>query len=196
MRLSIILAAALLCSACDRLATRTAEYRPQEAGTVDQALCLLGFTGVPLQAAAVTGHHLVEVELNGHTGLFVLDTGANASVIDRRYVERFGLTPGGLQGQAFGVGGGQRAQIAQIESLAIAGVPIRQSRIAVADIAQVADVLGPLTGETIVGIIGQDALTEHRAVIDVARPILYLIEEDEAPAPQPLETCAGEESSD
>src|SRR5690606_399227 len=135
-----IFAAALLLSACDGLPTRTrtGEYRPQEAGTVDQALCLLGFTGVPLRAAA-TGHHLVAAELNGRAGLFVLDTGANVSIIDQRYADAFGLQPsGGLPGQAFGIGGGQRAQLARIDSLSIAGVPIRQSRIAVADIAQVA----------------------------------------------------------
>jgi|GEM_PF-115717 len=187
-------AAALACSACDQVPTpaRMAEYRPQEARTIDQALCLMGFTGVPLRAA-VTGHHLVEAELNGQSGVFVLDTGANVSVIDQRYVEQFSLEPsGGLAGQAFGVGGGQRVELARIDSLAIAGVPIRQSCIAVADLAHVADVLGPLTGETIIGIIGQDVLTEHRAVIDVARPILYLMEADEDPAPQPLEACAPE----
>lgn len=183
--------AALACCGCENLTTRTAEYRPQEAGTVDQAMCLLGFTGIPLRAAPVTGHHLVDVELNGATGAFVLDTGANVSVVDQRYAAHFGLEPlGGLRGQAFGIGGGQEASLARIESLSIAGVTIRRDRMAIANIAQVAETLGRLTGAPVYGIIGQDVLTEHRAVIDVARPILYLIETDQDPAPVPVEACA------
>jgi hypothetical protein len=132
-RQALLFIAALFCCGCEGLTTRTTEYQPQEAGTVDQAMCLLGFTGIPLRAAAVTGHHLVEVELNGQRGAFVLDTGANVTVIDQRYVEQFGLEPlGGLRGQAYGIGGGQRASLARIEGLSIAGVPIRQNRIAIA----------------------------------------------------------------
>lgn len=190
---SVLCAAVLCCGGCEALTTRTVEYRPQDAGTVDQALCLFGFTGVPLRTTAVTGHHLVDVELNGQRGVFVLDTGANVSVIDQRYVEQFGLTLlGGMRGQAFGIGGGQRASLARIDSLSIAGVPIRQDRIAIANLAQVAETLGQLTGEPVYGIIGQDVLVEHRAIIDVGRPILYLIEADEDPAPAPLERCVEE----
>jgi hypothetical protein len=187
---SALLAAALLCCGCDGLTTRPAEYRPQEAGTVDQALCLLGFTGIALREAP-TGHHLVDVELNGVSGVFVLDTGANLSVLDTRYVERFGLEPRSSPlARAFGIGGGQNVALARVETMRIGGVDIRQGRIAVANVSQVADVLGPLTGEDVHGIIGQDVLAEHRAVIDVARPILHIIEADEDPAPVPLEQCA------
>ena len=86
---------AAACCACDRLAPERSVYRPQEAGTVDQALCLLGFTGSPLRTA-VTGHHLVDVELNGVSGVFVLDTGANISVVDQRSAATFSLTPSRL----------------------------------------------------------------------------------------------------
>lgn len=139
----------------------------------------------------MTGHHLVDVELNGVSGVFVLDTGANMSVVDQRSAATFSLTPSRLvSGQAFGIGGGQNAAIAQTDEMSVAGVPVRTRRIAIANISQVSDVLAPLTGETIHGIIGQDVMTEHRAVIDVARPILYLIEADQEPAPVPLEDCA------
>ena len=53
------------------------EYRPEEAGTVDHALCLLGFTAIPLREARGTGHHLVVATVNGKDGVFILDTRAN-----------------------------------------------------------------------------------------------------------------------
>src|SRR5690606_12206334 len=75
---------ALLCaSACDRTATSPQpEYDPTSAGSVDQAMCLLGFSAVPLRQVQ-PGQHLVEATINGREGLFVLDTGANVTVVDR-----------------------------------------------------------------------------------------------------------------
>jgi hypothetical protein len=189
-----LLCFAALCCACDKRPATPVEYRPHEAGTLDHALCLLGYTGTPLRTA-VTGHHFIDVELNGVSGVFVLDTGANLSVVDAASADTFGLEPSRFStGQAFGIGGGQNTSIARIDSLEISGMDIRAQRIAIANIAHVGDVLGPLSGETIHGIIGQDVMTEHRAVIDVARPMLYLIEADAEPAPAPPERCAGQES--
>jgi hypothetical protein len=50
--------------------------------------------------------------------------------------------------------------------------------------------LGPISGGRIYGIIGQDVMKEHRAVIDVAKPILYLVPADASPSPVPAERCA------
>src|SRR5690606_20154806 len=76
--------ALLLVAACqDMTATSAApEYRPEETGSVDQAMCLLGFEAVPLREVR-TGHHLVEATVDGTTARFVLDTGANVTVIER-----------------------------------------------------------------------------------------------------------------
>lgn len=181
---------------CEQITTRQAEYRPGEGGTVDQALCLLGFTAVPLREL-ITGHHLVDVTLNGRTGTFVLDTGANATVVHAAFAEEFGLpSTGGLPAGAIGVGGGLRARQVRAESFAVGAVPVRQSRIMVADLAQVVRVLGPVAGRRIYGIVGQDVMKEHRAVIDVARPILYLIPADEEPAPVAAEKCTMPEGTE
>ena len=196
--LGALLAAA---SACDALTVQAPgpepEYRPGEAGTVDHALCLLGFTAVPLRRTRATGHHLVEARLNGREGLFVLDTGANLSVIDDDHAARFGLSErGSVRGGGAAIGGAIDARQVGIESLELGGIPVRQRRIVVADLGHLADALAPLAGAPVHGLIGQDVLNEHRAVIDMARPLLYLIEADAEPAPVPPERCstaAGEE---
>ena len=192
--MKIVLAAALLAAAagCDAPINQKAApaYRPQEAGTVDHALCLLGFTAIPLRSARTTGHHLVSVSINGREGVFVLDTGANVSVIDSDHAGYFGLGGGRASaGGAVVLGGPNAARQVGIESLSLGGVPIRQRRMVLTDLGPLGDALAPLAGGAVHGLIGQDVLKEHRAVIDVERPLLYLIEQDQEPGPVPAERC-------
>jgi clan AA aspartic protease (TIGR02281 family) len=167
---------------------RQVAYDPGAAGSVDQAMCLLGFTAVPLRELA-TGHHLVDVTINGRPATFILDTGANASVVDAASGQRLGLPAKGLPAGAYGLGGGMKAQQVKLERLEIGGVAIRRSRIMTSDLSQLVKVLGTVSKAPIAGIIGQDVMKEHRAVIDVARPILYMVREDRAPAPVEAKAC-------
>jgi hypothetical protein len=200
--MKIVLAALLplALSACDGIApapppAAKVDYRPEEAGTVDHALCLLGFTAIPLREARGTGHHLVAAAVNGKEGVFVLDTGANLSVIDTDHAAFFGLAGAkGSRGGATGLGGSNVARQVSISSLALGGIRVRQRRMVVTDLGAIGDALAPLSGGAVHGIIGQDALKEHRAVIDVERPLLYLIEADEDPAPVPAERCRARSS--
>lgn len=190
MRRSAFLAfVPLLLAGCDAVAPPEVDYRPGEAGTVDHALCLLGFQGVPLRALS-TGHHVVALTLNRRAATFVVDTGANMTVLDERFADAFGLTPGaGAAPTAIGIGGPLNARQARVDSFEIGGIPIRARRVVVAAIGQVSASLARFTGTEIHGILGQDVLGEHRAVIDVPRGILYLIEADRDPAPVPAALC-------
>ena len=187
------LACALALSGCDRLAVQRGaqpvEYRPGEAGTVDHAMCLLGFMATPLQRLP-TGHQTVEGTLNGKPATFVLDTGANVTVIHAAYAERFGLSPQrGVRGAAAGLGGGGQASRASIDALRLGSVDIGQEHVVLADLSQVQGPLARLAGAPIHGIVGQDVMGEHGAVIDVAKAILYLREAGSTPAPVPAERC-------
>lgn len=181
-------------AACDQSptpASEPVEYRPGEAGTVDHAMCLLGFTAIPLREVS-TGHHLVEAEINGTKGRFVLDTGANVSVINKAKAAQFALDQGvGGSGSVDRLGPGPRgAQKVSVDSFAIGPVTIRQDQVVTADLGQLLTSLGQISGEEVAGIIGQDVLTEHRAIIDVAKPLLYLMKEDQDPSPIPADRCA------
>ncbi|OYX34926.1 MAG: hypothetical protein B7Y99_04695, partial [Caulobacterales bacterium 32-69-10] len=115
------------------------------------------------------------------------------------YAEDFGLTPQrGVAGAAIGLGGGMRTTRSRIDTLRIGTSEIRQSHLMVADLSQLQTALSRLSKGPIHGIIGQDLMTEHRAVIDVARPMFYLRQDDSDPAPAPAEQCqavADEEAS-
>ena len=197
MRHAIVAAfLSLVLAGCAQAPTQAAvEYRPEEAGTVDHAMCLLGFAGIPL-SEVTTGHLLADATLNGRDALFVIDTGANVSVLHAPFAESFGIVADpSVSGGAIGIGGGGEARQAPIERLRIGPVDIRLESLILADLSPIANLLGPISGGTIHGVIGQDVLGEHRAVIDVSRPILYLIEADEDPAPIPAERCRPDEES-
>ena len=182
-------------AACQQPAPdKKVDYDPTEAGSIDQAMCLLGFAAVLLRELP-SGHHLVDVKVNGKAATFILDTGANASVVHTVSGRRLGLPEKGLSAGAFGLGGGMKAQQVKLDRLEISGLTIRQTRIMTSDLSQLVQVLGTVSRSEIAGIIGQDVMKEHRAVIDVARPILYLIPEDKDPAPVPATTCAGDGAS-
>ena len=195
LRTALALAALLFTAGCDQAGTGpTPEYRPQDAGTVDHAMCLLGFTALAVREVA-TGHHLIEATINGRTGEFVLDTGANMTVIDQAHLRDFGISgASGSLGGAIGVGGGGQARRVAIDSFTIGSIPIRQRRVVASDLGPLLTTLGRASGTTVNGIIGQDVLNEHRAIIDVARPMLYLIEADRDPAPVPAERCQSEQN--
>ncbi|RAK52616.1 retropepsin-like aspartic protease [Phenylobacterium deserti] len=185
----------VLAAGCDSLSppapASSVEYRPEQAGTVDHALCLLGFSAVPL-SRLVSGHQTVEGQINGKPATFVLDTGANVSVVHAGYAEMFGLSPQrGVAGAAMGLGGGLQASRSAIDALQVGAVSIRQEHLMLADLSQLTTVLGRLSATPIHGIIGQDVMRRQRAVIDVARPMLYLQPAAAEPAPVAAERCTG-----
>lgn len=191
LRKSGLLLPLLLAAACDQARGPAVEYRPGEAGTVDHALCLLGFSAIPLREVE-PGHHLVEATVNGRTGAFVLDTGANVTVVSASHAERFGLSSSGPSRGLGGVlrpGAAVNARQITIEDFRIGTVAVRQDAVVVADLDQLLTALGRVSGADVAGIIGQDVLGEHRAIIDVARPMLYLMVEDREPAPVPADRC-------
>lgn len=179
---------------CDRAPAPAPEYRPGAAGTVDHALCLLGFEAVPLRELS-TGHHLVEVTVNGRRAAFVLDTGANMSVVHSGLAKGLGIEPGRTGEESVAIPGARLAGRSRVEGLAIGPVPIRQNSIVTADLGQLLATLSTVSGATVHGLIGQDIMKEHRAVIDVTRSLLYLMVEDRDPAPVEASECEPRSSS-
>ena len=161
---------------------------------MDHALCLLGFWVVPVREVD-PGHHLIEATINGRTGQFVLDTGANLTVVTTSQAERFGLSSsdsgGLLAGRVLPAGASGNARQVAIDGFAIGPITVRQKRILIADLDPLLAALGRASGQEIAGIVGQDVLTEHRAIIDVAWPMLYLMETMTASqARSPLKSAA------
>ena len=75
-----------------------------------------------------------------------------------------------------GLGGSTGARQWSVEELRIGPVPARQDTIVTADLSGVTVALSRISEDPIVGIIGQDVMKAHQAVIDVAGPTLHLVE--------------------
>lgn len=178
----------LLLAACDALpVARTATYDPGVPASVDQAMCRLGFTAVPMTELP-SGHHLVEATLNGKAARFVVDTGANATVLHAPLVADYGLDRAlGVAAGAVGLGGQAKAGVWRYRSLRLGEVEVSAGRIISTDLSQMVNFLGARADQPIVGILGQDVLSAQQAVIDVPRPILYLRPRGAKPAAGPAD---------
>ena len=126
---------------------------------------------------------LVPVTLNGITERFLLDTGAERSVIgldaaDRLHVARDEWVSTDIQG----TGGRDRRRLGRPTSLSLAGLALHRHTVA----ADNSVVIGPLPeqveGRPIAGLLGQDFLSPFDLDLDLAAGTLTLYE---------VEGCAG-----
>ncbi|HEY3887832.1 MAG TPA: retropepsin-like aspartic protease [Caulobacteraceae bacterium] len=120
---------------------------------------LLGFTSAAAAQGAPTGAHFknglifVDVRVNGASGVFLLDTGAAASVFDPRFAEAAGVRLGRAR-QIEGRGGDVAARQGQAVQLALSGGPRARIEPVVTDLSEASSAMGvPLAG-----ILGEDFL--------------------------------------
>jgi predicted aspartyl protease len=167
-----------LIAACGIAAGCATSTPPAAAPTLAHTLHAQGYVALPLRKLA-TGHETLSVNLNGQPGVFVVDSGAGGSVVHSDHATRFLLTDSvGPTRQGTGAGGNIALGQYAVRSFAIGdasqATPLPVSSILVTNIKTVVDALKAATGAEIVGVIGQDILTEFAAVIDVRGQTLYL----------------------
>jgi hypothetical protein len=128
-------------------------------------------------AAAV----LVPISINGHHGYFILDTGAEKSMIDRRVARQLGLRAVGRKHILCGITGCARPT----RSVNIAGWQLGGVALPATHLAQ-GDLLALFPGPTVAaGLLGADVLTAYGKInIDFANSLLTLGDGNPiAPAP-------------
>lgn len=180
MRSAFIACAIFVLSACDNVqlfpGRDDAPTKPSgvAAGPVGNALCRLGYSAVPMRRLS-SGHHKIEATLNSVPATFLVDTGANVTTIRADLAERHGIGSGGLPAAVAGLGGMTGGRMVRIDQFAIGEIPIRQSRILIADLSMLDQMTRMQANVRVDGIIGQDVLQEHRAIIDVASHQMFLL---------------------
>ncbi len=120
-------------------------------------------------------HIFFELEVGGRTRLWVLDTGANMTVLMTEFVEELGLEPeGNIKGQ--GVGNLVDVSFVNMPEFELPGLKFNEQKVAVIDI-------NPLFrewfGYEIAGILGYDFLSRLVIKIDYANELISFYEPDE-----------------
>lgn len=120
-----------------------------------------------------TGHITTSILVNGKPCLFMIDTGAGATVIDKSKQDRFGLEPTHSSDYAAGIG--SVSALAGTEAMmTINGHTIKVDSLYLMDISFVNAELKRNKGKKVDGLLGSDFLKKYQAVIDYGKEKIYL----------------------
>lgn len=132
---------------------------------VDSALLKLGYYAVPI-TKLISGHICIQAKLNGVEGLFILDTGANGTVLDNDRKKKF-LIESKDSVIAYGAGSGNMSVHSSNENtLDVDGHSFNHILVGVMDLSSVNEALSLMGIKGIDGIIGITSLYQMNAFID------------------------------
>ncbi len=131
------------------------------------------FVDVPFQF--IERHIFLPVVVDGSESLWVLDSGASASVIDRGYAESLGLE---LSGEIKGQGAGNTVDVAfaTLPPFSVQGIEFKEQQIAVIELAGLFKSTSDLE---VRGILGYDFLSRFVTRVDYANEVLTFYEPSE-----------------
>lgn len=157
--------------------------------TVQQLLELRGYQTFEFD---IQGNHIfVEGELNGKPQRFLIDTGADTSLLDLKAAEECGLEIGPMTEKVSGVAGEAPAAVVRVPTLKMGDAVMTNRRILAADMFK--DHGGP---RTYGAIFGADFLRELNAVISYREGRMFLkvasAPEEAAAAGKPAEPAKQE----
>lgn len=170
MKARYLLAAIVLLLPACQPATKSVESLP-----VAEFLTSKGYHELKLNKLA-TGHETIEVEINGKPGLFVLDSGAGASVVNTDDLAKFDLVEDTSATHTTGAGAGGEVTFKtyKASSFKIGGQTFALDTVHALDLNHVVSAIQAATQVKVDGVIGQDVLTKYGGIIDVANSSLYL----------------------
>jgi predicted aspartyl protease len=136
---------------------------------------------VPVPAPLLHRIFSVEATIEGRQGTFLVDTGANASILQKRFADAHGLLEGrpSIELTVAGAGGDDRAVAARFDSFSFGGARLKEP---VFMIPQGGKGIGAFEG--ISGIIGNDMLERFVVWLDYVGQRVFL--EPGAPAEKPF----------
>jgi len=164
---------ALIIVALAMVLPAAAPAAPPEPGEVSRFLTSRGFTVLKLTKLP-TGHEIIDVEINGQAGTFVLDSGAGATVVRHDRLAKFGLGAATGEEQGAGAGGSIAITSHPIASIALGGRAVPLKQVYSTNLDSVVARLKAATGTEIDGVVGQDILSGFSGIINIGSSELYL----------------------
>ena len=140
----------------------------------------LGFTKFTLQPIKLNDFDLtlmtVTAKINGTQLSLILDSGAGTSMLSNTSLEKLKLSDAQplANFNTTGAGGAVNINTYLIKRFELNNIKLNKSSIASTNLSAVVDFIEKHTGKKVGGILGQDVLTQSKAVIDLANSQLYL----------------------
>lgn len=135
----------------------------------------LGMKILELRRAGRLPHLLLEGEVQGQRTTWVVDTGAEVSVMAAESFQNFGLPSRASNSRIIDASGDRIGiRMAVLQNVMFDGVLVKRFEIAVAPLGKVRDVFLDNQGRPVDGIIGMDFLQGGRALLDSESRLLYL----------------------
>ena len=120
------------------------------------------------------GQVMVGVDVDGHKGKMILDTGASRSIIEQQAATNWGITGDPHDEDGTGAGGSVAMSTALVESFDVGPLRLGNTGLLIADLGPVNQRIVAHGGEPIQGVLGAEILHAHDAVIDYRSAGLYL----------------------
>lgn len=122
-----------------------------------------------------TNHFEIKATINGHKGLFILDTGASSSCLGFEAIERFKLNVEDSEIKAAGAGAvNMDTKMAIKNRVKIGKWRSHNMPLILFDLTHVNEALTNHNAKPVDGIIGADILKSGKAIIDYDKKYLYL----------------------
>ena len=153
---------------------RGADDRGTPPGGLGDYLRSHGYGEIPMKRQSISDFE-VSANVNGRRALWLVDTGAAITLLDKGISRRAGIKLNRTKFTVGGAGGGrQRIDVGIVDSLRFSSVGVRSAIIAVSDITSHNTALQDPGKPAIDGYLGADFLRERHAVIDCSQMRLYL----------------------
>ena len=135
----------------------------------------LGTKVLHLKRAGNLPHLLLTGMVNGRRTTWVVDTGAEVTVMGAESFKQFGLPSYKTDSNIIDASGDKVGiRMAELQNVYFDGVLVKRFHIAVAPMKAVREVFRDSSGRPVDGIIGMDFLTKGNALLDTKSRLLYL----------------------
>jgi len=142
--------------------------------SIDFYLSGNGYTRIPLITSTI-GHRQVLARIGGVSGIFIVDTGASITLIDKDYAEQASINWTSPKKQVNIAGGGDQ-ELLETEAIEmhIDQLTFYLSNLYISDLSHINQALTDKGTRNIVGVLGADILLSNSAIIDYDSGALYL----------------------
>lgn len=142
--------------------------------TFEFFLANTGYIRIPLMTSNI-GHLQIMASIEGEEGIFIVDTGASITLVDKPFASKASLAWSHPQHQVNISGGlGQELLETKAVQLKIDQLLFDLPHLYVGDLSNINKALTDKRSRSIAGVLGADILLSRSAVIDYESAALYL----------------------